>query len=622
MSVRFGKKGDPNTITVREGQSVQVLVNAQAAKYTEDTVWRTVIATPGLYDEDVSVPFGVTLKAQHYNTAWLRSVKSTGGIVDLYQYPQQRRMVRPYGVDTILVSYNSSDIVRAWKWAPKLFSDNNIHYRGQIILPPDPGNGCYYICTREGGRWNSVIALANWPTDLSHGQDVAGSTDPDKISDGKGGYIQQNATTGAQFRYAGPITDLLTDPRDSSKYVSPALYAAIKDVPVTHDVVYDWIGQWLPGSTMSWLTINDLRAFCYCGCEMASQSKTHDTVSLQTLHAEVLSQRQAIEALSAPINSSTNTVDSDLCPQGFEGYATPGYSGSVPQFERIGVPCRGFSPPGNWNDDPNSDLRNLDVHQSWLGAAIDTTFDWAVTYGSNTAIWGQNVGHDSSWISMSTSDLLADPAAVIAKWGKGSRVQLLSDGPFDGLTMPQWKAIIDALSDAQTAGTLMCVTDSMLRETVLTDPTYWPGVFDPTFESIAPGNIGTNGNVGWYSQGAADDATYEAVGDDIVLRIKKDKSIRCASEAVRGETYKFRINANASAATGVKIKIELLYLARIAGVDKQVIITLPYIALTEAPTTYSKSFTVPDWANNVTIRLTCDTTVAGATLDINSIYPG
>ncbi|MCE5200606.1 MAG: hypothetical protein ABFD54_10110 [Armatimonadota bacterium] len=382
--------------------------------------------------------------------------------------------------------------------------------------------------------------------------------------------------------------------------ISPALYCARKGVPVSHGIVGDWVGK--PG----YMTINDIRSlFLMAGCEFVSQSKTHSSVTPQTVYDEVISQKPFIESLFTTFSTTSR-------PEGFPTYPSD-TNFSEPYIQRLGLACRGFSNPGNWNTSPDSSLDRAEVHEGWLGQAILSTYDWALLYGNaGLSCSGFSVGPDTGWASIESFS--------VSMISPGTRVQILGDQPSATQSMTQWKATIDALAAAQDAGKIICVSDSTLRSGIMQPMSMWGGLNNADFELSTTGDMSSSNNGGWFSYQSG---TAEIIQDDQgkAARLKGNwVLINQPFQALSGgRTYKLRIKAKASSQSGVSLMPQLSYGINVGGSRKYLRFYLPPISITDSYQTYFANFGVPSWSRGGMLSIISTTSIAGATADIQSI---
>lgn len=377
--------------------------------------------------------------------------------------------------------------------------------------------------------------------------------------------------------------------------VSPAMYCALRGVPITHGVICDWIG-----TNASAMSIDQIRTLWFCaGDEFVSQSKSHTTISPETFNAEVVASRALIRGLSGPFSPVAGW---------------PTFSGSTdePALQRLGLPCRGFSNPGTWLDSGTNAMKIVDDRDGYLGKAIFNTYEWALTYGSSTSGVG-DMGRDGGWVDPAKFD----PAQI----EPGTRTEVLMDGPTSSLDIDGFKHLIDKLAEMRDAGQVMLVTDSTLHNAITSRDGLtgndWGGLQNWSFDKMTTGPLSfSDAFAGWYRASSEEDAqivpTPSGSGRSLQLSGNGATS-RIVAQMASGQSHLLRIKAHAVSGSNVALSISTVFIVTKPGSPATDVVL--YNGLPAEPlsanggTTLSsgiiyRGFAVPEWCGLVKLVVT------------------
>jgi len=382
---------------------------------------------------------------------------------------------------------------------------------------------------------------------------------------------------------------------------SPAFYCAKNGIPVTHAV----IGSSLDGTLR--LSPNSLRTMMYMGgCELASHSQNHSAVTLATAMDEIISQKAYLESLTGTFTNVGGGFTN------WDHYGTD--SATQPLIQRLGAICRLFVHPGYWNSDDPTEMStiNTDIWMGYIGDCIRSTYEHFWGYGSiNGGLQlGDNITY-AGWQDIISIKGTAAMTAWLAKLAPGSRIVLQGDAPTNSMTMAEWKECMDALATAQQSGSVLLVSNTILRSAILrpsasqiTIPAgvgtvtvnVWNSVLhDPTFETTAEGTLPTSATTtgsGWYSDGAS----IVDSGGSHLARITSGKFLQQSVSLPDGfKRCKIRIVANNTTADEAHIatlRIGIRTGWRIAGSGVTLRFWLPDIVLTDTAATHYRTFAV------------------------------
>lgn len=376
--------------------------------------------------------------------------------------------------------------------------------------------------------------------------------------------------------------------------VSPAMYCAMRGVPITHGAVSDWIG--IRADRMN---INQIRTlWLSAGNEFVSQSKSHTTISPETVNEEIIANRGVIQQLAGPFTPVS-------------GWPAFSYNIDDPSIHRLGLPCRGFSNPGSWADSGTNAMRVMDAREGYLGKAIYYTYEWALTYGNSYNGVG-DMGRDGGWINASAFEL--------AQVEPGTRTQVLMDGPTSYLDIDEFKTLIDGLVAKRDAGELMVVTDSTLHNAITSHDGLsgndWGGLQNWSFDKMQLEFLPMLQDSGWYRVSSDEDVQIvdTSPGPGKSLKISGNGSTsRIFTQLESGQSHLLRIKAHAASGTHVSLSFQLsMYLNKSGSplVGLALYNNLPPEPLSASGgTTLSsgmiyRGFGVPEWCRQIRLDLT------------------